>query len=66
MVERSVLVEEAKVAEELFMAVTTRDIVPIVKFDGHAISQGSPGKVTKALMRAFQQFVGMESTHRSP
>jgi D-alanine transaminase len=59
-VERSVLVEEAKAAEELFMAVTTRDIVPIVKFDGHAISQGSPGKVTKDLMQAFQQFIGME------
>jgi D-alanine transaminase len=57
-VEQSVSVEEAKVAEELFIAVTTRDIVPIVKFDGHAISQGRPGNATQALMIAFQQFVG--------
>ena len=60
-IEQSVAVEEAKVAEELFMAVTTRDILPIVKFDGHTISQGRPGKVTQALMQAFQQFVGFES-----
>ena len=56
-VEKSVSVEEAKMAEELFIGVTTRDILPIVTFDGHAISQGRPGEATQALMKAFQGFV---------
>ncbi|MCF7973702.1 MAG: aminotransferase class IV [Phycisphaerae bacterium] len=56
-VERSVAVPEAKAAQELFLAVTTRDIVPIVKFDGQSIGQGKPGKATQALMQAFQQCI---------
>jgi len=60
-VERSVSVEEAKVAEELFIAVTTRDIVPIVKLDGEVISQGRPGNATQALMKAFHRFLGVKS-----
>ena len=56
-VEQSVRVEEARSAEELFIAVTTRDIVPVVKFDDHVIGQGRPGKATQALMEAFQTFI---------
>lgn len=56
-VERSLTVEEATSAEELFIAVTTRDIVPIVKFDGQVMSQGRPGEATKALTEAFQTFI---------
>jgi D-alanine transaminase len=55
--EQSMTVEEAIKAEELFIAVTTRDIVPIVRFDGHAISQGKPGRVSQALMQAFEQCI---------
>jgi D-alanine transaminase len=60
-VEQSVSVEEAKAAEELFIAVTTRDIVPIVRFDGQVISQGNPGAATQALIKAFQRFLGGKS-----
>ncbi len=55
--EHSVTVAEATEAEELFIAVTTRDIVPIIQFDGFSISHGKPGQVTQALMRAFEQCI---------
>jgi len=55
--EQSMIVEEAIEAEELFIAVTTRDIVPIVRFDGHSMSQGKPGRVTRALGKAFEQCI---------
>ena len=55
--EQGVTVDQAKQSPELFMAVTTRDIVPIVKFDGQVISQGVPGEATKALMAAFETLI---------
>jgi D-alanine transaminase len=58
--EQSVTVEEANAAEELFLAVTTRDVVPIVRFNGQPIGQGRPGKATQALMQAFQQCIDEE------
>jgi D-alanine transaminase len=38
---------------ELVMAVTTKDIVPIVAFDGQTIGSGVCGKHTKALIEEF-------------
>jgi D-alanine transaminase len=51
--------QEALDAAELFMAVTTKDIVPVVTFDGHVIGQGRPGSITKALMEAFKTFTSV-------
>jgi D-alanine transaminase len=47
----------AQAAEELFIAVTTRDIVPVVEFDGAKIGNGKPGQYTKLLMAAFAKLV---------
>jgi D-alanine transaminase len=47
---------EAAAADELFLAVTTKDIVPIVKFDDKPIGKGVPGRWVKALMTEFQTF----------
>jgi D-alanine transaminase len=47
---------EAAAADELFIAVTTKDIVPIVTFDGTPIGKGVPGRWVKALMTEFQKF----------
>jgi len=47
---------QAAHADELFIAVTTKDIVPIVKFDGTPVGQGVPGPRVKALMTEFQKF----------
>ncbi len=48
--------QQAVAADELFIAVTTKDIIPVVKFDGAVIGTGSPGPHTKALMTEFRKF----------
>ncbi|MCK4887962.1 MAG: aminotransferase class IV [Planctomycetes bacterium] len=47
---------QAAQADELFIAVTTKDIVPVVKFDSQTIKQGSPGQYTKLLIEKFKVF----------
>jgi len=37
-------------ADELFIAVTTKDIVPVIRFDDKVIGDGKPGRYTKLLM----------------
>ncbi len=49
--------DEAAGADELFLAVTTQDIVPVVEFDGSPIADGQPGEHTKNLIEAFRQYV---------
>jgi D-alanine transaminase len=48
--------QQAISADEQFIAVTTKDIVPVVRFDGTVIGTGSPGSETKALMTEFLRF----------
>lgn len=55
-VERSLTPEQARHADELFIAVTTKDIVPVVKFDDTVIGDGRPGAQTKLLARQFREF----------
>lgn len=55
--EHAVPLDEAREADELFMAVTTKDILPIVTLDGKAIAGGTPGPVTKKLVAAFVEEV---------
>jgi len=52
--ERSVTVAEATRAAELFTAVTTQGILPVVKFDNQTIGDGKPGPVTTMLMEEFR------------
>jgi D-alanine transaminase len=55
-VEKSVAPEQAGKADELFLGVTTKDIIPVVKFDDAVISKGVPGTVTKKLIEEFAEF----------
>lgn len=55
-IEKSLTPDEAKQADELFIAVTTADIIPVVKFDDAVIGDGKPGKFTKMLMEEFRSF----------
>ena len=57
-VEESLSCAEAAHATELFIAMTTQDIVPVVRFEGTRIGDGRPGRLTQQLMREFRQFVG--------
>lgn len=55
-VEQSLTPDKAKAADELFIAVTTKDIVPVVRFDEAVLGDGKVGKCTTALMKEFLWF----------
>jgi D-alanine transaminase len=55
-VEQCLTPQQAASASELFLAVTTKDIVPVVKFDDATIGDGKPGPGTAALIAEFQKF----------
>ena len=57
-VEKTITPEQAKQADELFIAVTTKDIVGVVKFDEATIASGKVGPYTKKLIDAFAKKVG--------
>lgn len=54
--EESLTPEQAVAADELFLAVTTRDIVPVVRFDEKPIGDGTPGPRTKTLIDQFYKY----------
>jgi len=55
--EKSLTPQQSRCADELFIAVTTKDVVPVVRFDDEIIGDGKPGKHTKLLIQEFQKFV---------
>jgi len=55
-VEKSLTPQQATSADELFIAVTTKNIVPVVKFDDKPIGDGTPGQSTNLLIQNFQTF----------
>ncbi|UCF17911.1 MAG: aminotransferase class IV [Phycisphaerales bacterium] len=55
-VEKSLTVEQAAAADELLIASTTQDIVPVVKFDDEPVGDGKPGKYARLLNRQFTRF----------
>lgn len=56
-IEESLTCQEASSALEFFVASTTRDIVPVIAFNGQAMGDGRPGQWTMTLMQAFAEFV---------
>lgn len=54
--EKSMTTEQAKLADELFIAVTTKDIVGVVTFDGEITGDGKVGKLTKKIDEQFLSF----------
>lgn len=55
-VEKSLTPKKASCSDELFIAVTTKDIIPVVRFDGKLVGDGKPGKYTKLLIQEFRSF----------
>jgi D-alanine transaminase len=55
-VEESLTVEQAACADELLIASTTQDIVPVVKFDEKPVGNGKPGKYARMLDEEFRLF----------
>ncbi|MBE0535709.1 MAG: aminotransferase class IV [Phycisphaerae bacterium] len=56
MIEAAFRPEDAGRAEEMFLAVTTQDIVPVVRFDGTQVGTGRPGACTKRLIEIFAEY----------
>jgi branched-chain amino acid aminotransferase len=52
---------DAMTADEAFFTTTPYSIVPMTKLDGHAIGDGAPGPVTKRLIAAWNEMVGMDT-----
>ena len=44
-------------SEEVFITMTTKGIVPVVKIDKHTIGNGKPGKNTKIIMKLFDKYI---------
>jgi len=55
--ERDISAKEIFKADEMFLAATNKDIVPIVKIDGRKVRNGKVGEITKILMEEFREFV---------
>ena len=54
--EESMTAPQAISADELFIAVTTKDVVPVVKIDQSTVGAGVPGPRTQSLAEAFLEF----------
>ena len=55
-VEESLTVQQAAGADELVIASTTQDIVPVVRFEDRPVANGTPGKYAELLNREFRSF----------
>ncbi len=53
--EREVHDEELINADEVFLTSSLRGLVPVVKVGEHMLGQGTPGLITRQLMKAYEQ-----------
>ena len=60
--ERPIELAEVFTAEELFLAGTTMEVMPIVTVDGVAVHSGTPGAVTTALRAHLRTLIEREVT----
>jgi branched-subunit amino acid aminotransferase/4-amino-4-deoxychorismate lyase len=56
-IDKQITPEQAKSADELFMGVTTRDVIGIVEFDGNIIGNGKVGAMTEKLIEQFKKYI---------
>ncbi|MGG3914949.1 D-amino-acid transaminase [Rossellomorea vietnamensis] len=58
--EETFSVSELMAADEVFIASTTSEVMPVVAIDGQEIGEGTPGAVTRRLQSLFNERKGME------
>ncbi len=61
-IERPLTLDEARSADELFLGVTTRDILGVVEFDSAVISNAKVGPVTRLFEDAYAKIVKSRSS----
>jgi len=60
-VERKFTVEEARGAREAFLSSASGAAIPVVKIDGKAIGDGTPGPLTRRIQALYAQKAGIET-----
>ena len=60
-IEEAFHLEELIKADEVFIASTTSEVMPIVKIDGKAVGSGTPGPVTMRLQSLFVKRIGLDN-----
>ena len=58
--ERNLEPYDVLIADEAFFTTTPYNIVPMTRFEGHAIGNGAPGPLTKRLISAWSEMVGLD------
>ncbi len=53
-IERDIARAELYLADEVFMTGTAAELVPVREIDDHAIGDGTPGAITRAVQKAFE------------
>lgn len=56
--ERPIFLHQVAEADELFLAGTTMEVMPIVEVDGAAVANGRPGPVARRLLELFRAHTG--------
>jgi D-alanine transaminase/branched-chain amino acid aminotransferase len=54
--EREVKLEELWEAEEIFITGTSKHVMPVIEIEGRGIGDGRPGKWTRRISQAYEQF----------
>lgn len=52
-------------ADEVFLTGTAAEVIPVVKMDGRVIGKGTPGPLTRSLMKAFHEVTKKEGVRYS-
>jgi branched-chain amino acid aminotransferase len=53
-IERDIARAELYLADEVFMTGTAAELVPVREIDDHAVGDGTPGEITRAVQTAFE------------
>ena len=59
--EKEITFDQLKSADEVFITATTQAVIPVVKINYQAYSNGKPGKITQEIIRIYNDFVNSVS-----
>ena len=54
--EEPISVDRLKAADEIWLSSSTREIMPVIRLDGHAVSGGRPGEVWRQVHGLYQEY----------
>ncbi len=53
---RDITIADLRAAQEIFLAASNKEVMPVTRMDGVPVGGGAPGPVTKEVMRIFREF----------